>query len=146
MQSSVRGQFTDVLCRDTYSKHTMPGHMLAFEAGMIHRDLSEGNVMIHDGGMFTGFLLDLDYAFSWMEALKLAGEEDSDSAEAWVALVKKYNKRVAGIIRPAPEGVEIPVLVDAHERPPRSGAGSRASWTQRMKLKERTVCAFPSCH
>ncbi|EPS97252.1 hypothetical protein FOMPIDRAFT_87163 [Fomitopsis schrenkii] len=114
------------------------GHMLAFEAGMIHRDLSEGNVMIHDGGMFTGFLLDLDYAFSWMEALKLAGEEDSDSAEAWVALVKKYNKRVAGIIRPAPEGVEIPVLVDAHERPPRSGAGSRASWTQRMKLKERT--------
>ncbi|EPS97689.1 hypothetical protein FOMPIDRAFT_1081812, partial [Fomitopsis schrenkii] len=38
------------------------GHKLAFLAGLIHRDLSDGNVMIHDGDLFSGFLLDLDYA------------------------------------------------------------------------------------
>ncbi|EPS97677.1 hypothetical protein FOMPIDRAFT_37343, partial [Fomitopsis schrenkii] len=46
----------------TAIRDALIGHMLAFKAGMIHRDLNEGNVMIHDGGIFTGFLLDLDFA------------------------------------------------------------------------------------
>ncbi|EPS97265.1 hypothetical protein FOMPIDRAFT_1128889, partial [Fomitopsis schrenkii] len=66
------------------------GHRMAFIAGLIHRDLSDGNVMIHDGGMFSGFLLDLDYAFDWMEALELAGRPVDK--EAWAAYVEEYNR------------------------------------------------------
>ncbi|EPS97685.1 hypothetical protein FOMPIDRAFT_1128119, partial [Fomitopsis schrenkii] len=65
------------------------GHKLAYVAGLIHRDLSDGNVMIHDGGLFSGFLLDLDYAFDWMEALELAGLPVNRAA--WTAYVQKYN-------------------------------------------------------
>ncbi|EPS97267.1 hypothetical protein FOMPIDRAFT_1128690, partial [Fomitopsis schrenkii] len=63
------------------------GHKLAFLAGLIHRDLSDGNVMIHDGDMFSGFLLDLDYAFDWMEALKLVGLPAE--REAWTAWTQR---------------------------------------------------------
>ncbi|EPS97246.1 hypothetical protein FOMPIDRAFT_1052466 [Fomitopsis schrenkii] len=103
------------------------GHRLAFKAGMIHRDLSDGNVMIKDGGPFDGFLLDLDYAFNWMEALKLAGGEISE--EAWAALVDQFNEQVADFERPACEGEEISLLVNAREMQSgtSSGAGSRGT-------------------
>ena len=65
--------------------------MLAFKAGLIHRDLSDGNVLIHDGWLFTGFLLDLDYAFDWMEALRLS-ERPVDEA-AWETYVAEYNAK-----------------------------------------------------
>ena len=106
---------------------------------MIHRDLSDGNIMIMDNGRFRGFLLDLDYAFNWMEVLELAGEEVSE--EAWTAFVEKYNQQVSHIARPAlPE--DIPVLFKTRGGQPQassSRADSRTSWTQRMKMKERTV-------
>ena len=118
--------------------------MLAFKAGLIHRDLSDGNVMIMDGGLFSGFLLDLDYAFNWMEALELAGEKVDE--ETWAAFVQKYNEQVVSIApsRPAPAGSEVPVLVKKAGMTPRRGADSSASWTERMKMKERTVCGFPT--
>lgn len=115
--------------------------MLAFKAGLIHRDMSDGNVMIMDNGLFSGFLLDLDYAFNWIEALELAGEEVSE--DAWAAFVEKYNQQVADIARPAFPGEEVPVLVQKAGMKPRRGADSSASWTERMKMKERTVRDFP---
>lgn len=110
-----------------------------FQAGLIHRDLSDGNVMIMDVGLFRVFLLDLDYAFNWMEALELGGEEVSE--EAWTAFVKKYDEQVSHLTRPEPLSTDIHMLVKAREgqsQAPRRGADPR-SWTQRMKMKERTV-------
>ena len=112
--------------------------MLAFKVGLIHRDMSDGNVMIMEGGLFDGFLLDLDYAFNWMEALELAGEEISE--EAWRAFVRKYDDLVDDITRPAPMGTKVPVFVnDSYLKQSRSIADSRLSWTQRMNMKERTA-------
>ncbi|KAI0730081.1 hypothetical protein C8Q72DRAFT_911182 [Fomitopsis betulina] len=76
------------------------GHMLAFKAGLIHRDLSDGNVMIHDGGLFT----DLDYAFDWMEALRLSGRPVDEAA--WETHVAEYNAKVAHIERFLPQNAE----------------------------------------
>ena len=111
--------------------------MLAFKAGLIHRDMSDGNVMIMEDGLFDGFLLDLDYAFNWMEALELAGEEVSE--EAWETFVTTYNKRVGRISRPAAPGAVIPVLVQREGVEPHRGADSSVTWSQRMRMKERTV-------
>ena len=111
--------------------------MLAFKAGLIHRDLSDGNVLIHDGGLFTGFLLDLDYAFDWMEALELAGLPAE--WEAWTAYVKEYDQSVADLKRPESTVDDIPTLVAGSELPSSDGVDQGANWTQRMKIKERTV-------
>ncbi|TFY63347.1 hypothetical protein EVJ58_g3299 [Rhodofomes roseus] len=54
------------------------GHQLAFEAGVIQRDVSEGNVMSVDG---RGFLHDLDYGFNWKATLYALGYEDT--IESW---------------------------------------------------------------
>ena len=113
--------------------------MLAFKAGLIHRDLSDGNVMIMDDGPFNGFLLDLDYAFNWMEALELAGEVIDE--ETWMAYTKKYNEKVAGLNRPnSEEDTSIPPIVAGRETQASHVVDPQASWAQRMKMKERTVC------
>lgn len=38
------------------------GHRQAYEIGILHRDVSEGNVTIVDGKPFKGFLHDFDYS------------------------------------------------------------------------------------
>lgn len=53
---------------------TLIGHRTAFEAGIEHRDVSEGNVMIANG---RGFLHDFDYAFNWKAFLYSRGFEDT---------------------------------------------------------------------
>ncbi|EPS97669.1 hypothetical protein FOMPIDRAFT_87207 [Fomitopsis schrenkii] len=119
------------------------GHMLAFKAGMIHSDLSEGNVMIHDGGMFTGFLLDLDCAFNWMEVLELAGWGPVDES-SWAMYVNEYNQQ-PGVARnrryawaPTTESIPALVAVPDSEMPPARVVHQRASWSQRIKRVERT--------
>ena len=108
--------------------------MLAFKAGLIHRDLSDGNVLIHDGGLFTGFLLDLDYAFDWMEALRLS-ERPVDEA-AWETYVAEYNAKVAHIGRFLPREQTMPPLIAVRPTQPSQAAVSRA---KRMQREERTV-------
>ena len=117
--------------------------MLAFKAGLIHRDLSDGNVMIMDGGWFQGFLLDLDYAFDWIEALKLTGVEVADEA-AWAKLVARHNEsKVARQRRPkiVSQKEKTPVLVGKDADLPSTPA--RANWKERMQMKERTVRLLP---
>ncbi|KAH9915204.1 uncharacterized protein B0H18DRAFT_1215589 [Fomitopsis serialis] len=47
-------------------RDAIEGHRRAYEAGVIHRDISEGNVMIApEGAAFSGFIQDLDYSFNW---------------------------------------------------------------------------------
>ena len=123
--------------RGTYSNR-LPGHMLAFKAGLIHRDFSDGNVMIMDGGWFQGFLLDLDYAFDWFEALEMAGVDTTDEA-AWARFVDQHNSKVARYRRfgLSSQRNKISALFGKDADLPRTPA--RVSWKERMQMKERTV-------
>ena len=47
--------------------------MLAFQAGIIHRDISEGNITIVNG---RGFLHDFDYGFNWKLFLQFLDFQD----------------------------------------------------------------------
>ncbi|KAH9930114.1 uncharacterized protein B0H18DRAFT_1209606 [Fomitopsis serialis] len=119
------------------------GHRQAYLAGTIHRDISEGNVMIVDDWMcfFVGFLLDLDYAFDWKAALGHAGWPINETS--WKRFVEEYNRSLPHRARPAPPETEIPVLVpplDAASAP--GGNSDREIWKTRMKLKERTGTLF----
>ncbi|KAH9838663.1 uncharacterized protein C8Q71DRAFT_856596 [Rhodofomes roseus] len=116
------------------------GHRQLFQQGIIHRDISEGNVMIYDGWIhvFVGFLLDLDYAFDWKTALKHAGYEQIDE-NAWKQAVKEYNKNLPHRTRPAPPEKEIPLLLCKKEDGKDLGnEAEREAWKMRMRMKEQT--------
>lgn len=57
------------------------GHQRAYEAGIIHRDISEGNVLLVEDESFTGFIGDFDHSFNWKTFLKRRGLEVS--RESW---------------------------------------------------------------
>jgi len=59
------------------------GHQLAYEAGIIHRDISEGNVFIAESAQHKGFIGDLDCSFNWKEWLTNSGVEAT--RENWEA-------------------------------------------------------------
>ena len=114
--------------------------MLASKAGLIHRDMGGGNVMTRDNGLFSGFLLDVDYAFNWSGALELDGSEVSE--EAWTAFANRYNERRSHSRLPESSREDMTVLVkvcEGRHHDPRRGADSRMSWTQQMKMTELTV-------
>ncbi|GBE89316.1 hypothetical protein SCP_1503240 [Sparassis crispa] len=46
----------------------MTGHQFAYESGILHRDVSHGNIMIAEGKPFKEFILDFDYSSFWMDA------------------------------------------------------------------------------
>lgn len=47
---------------------------MAYERGVVHRDVSEGNVMIaRHSKRFRGFIQDFDYSFSWKRFLEKRG-------------------------------------------------------------------------
>ncbi|TFY57946.1 hypothetical protein EVJ58_g6716 [Rhodofomes roseus] len=64
------------------------GHKRAYEAGILHKDVSEGNVMIirHTDGTSGGFLQDFDYAFSWRHFLLRRGWRATK--ESWEQYVR----------------------------------------------------------
>ncbi|KAH9831774.1 uncharacterized protein C8Q71DRAFT_841066, partial [Rhodofomes roseus] len=72
------------------------GHKRAYDAGVIHKDVSEGNVMIvrRETGP-GGFLQDFDYAFSWKKFLRRRGWHATK--ESW----KVYVRTGQGIVDPA---------------------------------------------
>ena len=124
----------------------MVGHRQAFRAGVIHRDISENNVMLGDDMMafFVGFLLDFDYGFNWREVLQKAGWEVSE--ESWKRYVEEYDRSLPQRKRPASSEQEIPLMAPTHED---QSAGEhmdqmREEWRSRMKMKERTVCTVLS--
>ncbi|TFY58765.1 hypothetical protein EVJ58_g6212 [Rhodofomes roseus] len=47
-------------------RDAVEGHRQAYEAGLVHRDISEGNVMIAPkGARFRGYIQDFDFSFCW---------------------------------------------------------------------------------
>ncbi|KAH9915741.1 uncharacterized protein B0H18DRAFT_1215351 [Fomitopsis serialis] len=88
------------------------GHRTAFEAGILHRDISEGNVLIANG---RGFLHDLDYASNWKAFLYVRRYEHT--IESW----DKYVKTGAGIPR---EGAGAAECATAEKAPPVGGIDS----------------------
>ena len=119
----------------------MSGHRQAFLSGIIHRDISEGNVMLSDDIMsfFMGFLLDFDYGFDWKEVLKRAGRVVNEAN--WKQYVEEYNRSLPQRDRPAPPELEIPFIGPTTEDRSTSEHldALRMEWLARMKMKERTV-------
>ncbi|KAI0729798.1 hypothetical protein C8Q72DRAFT_951625 [Fomitopsis betulina] len=71
-------------------------HKRAYQAGIIHRDVSRGNVMFrrNANGSARGFLHDSDHASNWKRFL--ADIQSSDSLAAWEAYTwEEYQKDVA---------------------------------------------------
>ena len=66
-------------CSDASWLRQPAGHRLAYEKGVIHRDVSEGNVMIcrDPGSPFKGFIHDFAFSFSWLRFLRKRGLEAS---------------------------------------------------------------------
>ncbi|KAH9930115.1 uncharacterized protein B0H18DRAFT_1209607 [Fomitopsis serialis] len=118
------------------------GHRQAYQAGVIHRDVSEGNVMICDTRMafFVGFLLDFDYGFDWKAALMHAGFPVNEAN--WKMFVEKYNESLTHPVRPGPPEKIIPFLgPHTTDGSPHTKA-AREQWEARMKMKERTGTLF----
>ncbi|KAH9922502.1 uncharacterized protein B0H18DRAFT_910291 [Fomitopsis serialis] len=64
-------------------RDAIEGHRQAYLAGIVHRDISKGNVMIarRIDGPSSGFIHDLDYACSWKRFLASKGK--SVNLESW---------------------------------------------------------------
>jgi len=82
-------------------------HKTAFEAGVLHRDISEGNILIANG---RGFLHDLDHAFDWVAHLFDQGYEHT--VESW----EQYVKKAEGI--PRGDGGDLELATAAHPECP----------------------------
>ncbi|KAH9915212.1 uncharacterized protein B0H18DRAFT_959408 [Fomitopsis serialis] len=55
-------------------RDAVEGHRRAYKSGIIHRDVSEGNVMISRlRAAFAGFIQDFDFSFSWRRFLQKRG-------------------------------------------------------------------------
>ncbi|KZT69928.1 hypothetical protein DAEQUDRAFT_689871 [Daedalea quercina L-15889] len=76
----------------TVLRDAIEGHRQAYLAGIVHRDISQGNVMIlrtKDG--VVGFIHDFDYAFSWKWFLRSQGKPET--LKSWEAHVSQPSTR-----------------------------------------------------
>ncbi|EPT02491.1 hypothetical protein FOMPIDRAFT_82542 [Fomitopsis schrenkii] len=75
-------------------RDAIEGHRQAYQLGLIHRDISVGNVMMEIKADETvgGFIHDLDYAFSWKRFLADAGLPVD--LETWERYVREEHRRV----------------------------------------------------
>lgn len=64
------------------------GHGIAYRAGVLHRDVSEGNVLIAQDAPFNGFIGDFDYSFSWKRFLRERGWKGT--LDSWQQYVKTH--------------------------------------------------------
>ncbi|CCM06122.1 uncharacterized protein FIBRA_08371 [Fibroporia radiculosa] len=72
-------------------RDAIEGHGIAYKAGVLHKDVSEGNVLIAEDAPFKGFIGDFDYSFSWKRFLRERGWKDT--VESW----QHYTKNHEGI-------------------------------------------------
>ncbi|EPS93538.1 hypothetical protein FOMPIDRAFT_1055899 [Fomitopsis schrenkii] len=91
------------------------GHRQRYLSRVIHRDISEKNVVLSDDTTtcFVGCLLDLDYGFNWREFLKRAGWEVSEVS--WKRYVEEYDCSLPERMRPVPPERDIPLMGLANE-------------------------------
>ncbi|KAH9915730.1 uncharacterized protein B0H18DRAFT_1215343 [Fomitopsis serialis] len=78
-------------------RDAIQGHRKLFEGGVVHRDISEGNVMIsrNPESQCTGYIQDLDYGLNWIRFLKELGW-GSEEAE-WDAFVRDESAKIRKI-------------------------------------------------
>ncbi|EPT02668.1 hypothetical protein FOMPIDRAFT_1105917, partial [Fomitopsis schrenkii] len=77
-------------------RDAIKAHKRAYEAGILHRDISRGNVMLRRkaDGSVGGFLHDFDYASNWKRFL--ADMQSDTSLAAWHAYtLEEYKKDMA---------------------------------------------------
>lgn len=147
MPSSVRLTILPIIAASVDTFHRL-GHRQAYRAGIIHRDISNNNVLICDpfGSesvvlAFIGFLIDFDYGFDWKTALKIAGWPEDE--ESWKEFVADFNAKLPYKARDAATDRQNPVMGTRHPE----GADQtedHAKWEARMKIKERTVSHLES--
>ncbi|EPT03324.1 hypothetical protein FOMPIDRAFT_1046879 [Fomitopsis schrenkii] len=80
----------------TAFRDAIEGHRLAYEKGVIHRDVIEGNVMIcrDPDSPLKGFMHDFDHSFSW---LRFLGKQGWDTELAtWVQYCAEHGHEPAG--------------------------------------------------
>ncbi|KAH9836362.1 uncharacterized protein C8Q71DRAFT_907950 [Rhodofomes roseus] len=75
-------------------RDAIEGHRQAYLAGVIHRDISQGNVMIvrNADGTTRGFIHDLDYASSWKHFLSSRSKDKPATLSEW----EKYAREEYG--------------------------------------------------
>ncbi|TFY57944.1 hypothetical protein EVJ58_g6714 [Rhodofomes roseus] len=100
-------------------RDAIEGHKRAYHAGIIHQDISEGNVMIvrHKNGS-GGFLQDFDCAFSWRRFLRRCGWRATK--ESW----EKYVRTDEGHLDPTVEPLNTEIVAERrkmHDRKQRTG-------------------------
>lgn len=72
-------------------RDAIKGHKHAYEAGILHRGINEGNVMIAEAGAYEGFISDFNNSFDWISFLKYRNRE------ATVANWEKYARAMYAI-------------------------------------------------
>lgn len=94
MLSKVRSTATMCATQVLTCSAVSIGHRQAYLAGIIHRDVSTGNVMMERkaDGTVGGFIHDLDYAFSWRRFL--ADANLPVHLETWERYVREEYRRV----------------------------------------------------
>ncbi|KAI0729832.1 hypothetical protein C8Q72DRAFT_971638 [Fomitopsis betulina] len=103
-------------------------HKRAYQAGIIHRDVSRGNVMFRRkaNGVARGFLHDFDHASSWKRFL--ADIQSGDSLAAWEAYTwEEYKKDVAAfntVLGDSTKGADLDYDADERVDLDRSGSGA----------------------
>ncbi|KAH9915732.1 uncharacterized protein B0H18DRAFT_1124684 [Fomitopsis serialis] len=70
------------------------GHRAAYEAGVMHRDISEGNVMIsrNPNDTFKGYIQDFDYGLNWAKLLEFLKHDTK--LEDWDAFVQSESAKL----------------------------------------------------
>lgn len=85
MRDAIAGKIPcGVLCLSVYrllNASSSPGHQFLFKQGVLHRDISYGNILIIPDGKVgnRGVLIDLDFAIEWEDHKRTQGDERSVS-------------------------------------------------------------------
>ncbi|EPT03332.1 hypothetical protein FOMPIDRAFT_89023 [Fomitopsis schrenkii] len=89
-------EFRDTKELATAFRDAIEGHRLAYVKGVVHRDVSEGNVMIcrDPGSLFKGFIHDFDHSFSWLRFLGKQGW--ITELATWVQYCAEHGHEPAG--------------------------------------------------
>ncbi|VDC03094.1 unnamed protein product [Peniophora sp. CBMAI 1063] len=97
-------------------KAALDGHAALFAKGMIHRDISAGNILLSEDPNVHGFLSDVEFAWvSQIAKAEPANAHDSvpENQNEYVQQYRAYNSRNPGVVPANIERPERHIFVDA---------------------------------